>query len=263
MDLQLTGKRALVLGSSKGLGRGAAEALAAEGAHIAINGRSADAVRAAAEEIRQTYSVPVHPLVGDVGVAVDCQRLVDEAAAALGGLDILVTNSGGPAPGTFASTTADQWQQGVENTLLSVMHLARAALPHLRRAGGGRIVNIVSTSVKQPIPGLLLSNALRPGVIGLAKTLADELGPENILVNNVLPGAHDTDRIVELLEKRAAANQTSIDEERDKMTAATPLRRMGQPAELGSLVAFLCSARASFITGTSIPIDGGALRTLL
>ena len=218
MELGLTGKVAIVAASSKGLGRACAEALAREGAKVVINGRRPEELARAAQEIRQVMAVSgaeVHTVAGDITQPEDVQRLFKAALARFGQLDILVTNGGGPSPGKFADLSEADWQAGLDTTLWPTLRLIRAAVPHLQAArerGGGRIINIVSTSVKQPIPGLFLSNALRPAVIGLAKSLSAELAPDGILVNNVCPGSFDTDRIKHVYEARAAGTSLTLEE---------------------------------------------------
>lgn len=263
MDLGIRGKASVVVAASRGLGRACAEALAAEGANVAVAARSVNPLRVLADELARHYGVRTLAVAGDVSSAADCSRIIDEAAAAFGRLDILVTNTGGPRPGTFAALNDADFSAAVDSTLMNVVRLIRAAVPHMRRAGGGRIVNITSISVRQPIDGLLLSNTVRPAVIGLAKTLSVELAGDNILINNVCPGIHRTDRMEELADARAAASGRPREEILAEMTAAIPLRRMGEPSEMAALVAFLASARASFITGATFSCDGGAYRGLM
>ena len=268
MNLGLEGRVALVTAASEGLGRACAESLAREGARVVINGRRPDALAKAASEIRQVMSVKgadVHTVAGDVGSEHDINRMVKATLAKFGQLDILITNGGGPKPGTFATSDDAAWQDALDGTLWPVVRLVRQCLPHLRDAkarGGGRILNIVSTSVKQPIPGLMLSNAVRPAVIGLAKTLAAELAPDGILVNNLCPGSFDTARIRHVYEARAAAQGISVEQAAEAGAKAIPLGRLGQPSELGALAAFLASDRASYITGQTICVDGGMVNTL-
>lgn len=268
MELGLTGKVALVAASSKGLGLACAEALAREGAKVVINGRRPEELARAAQEIRQVMAVSgadVHTITGDVTHPEDIQRLIKAALARFGQLDILVTNGGGPSPGTFASLSENDWQSGLDSTLWPVLRLIRTALPSLQAAkerGGGRIINIVSTSVKQPIPGLFLSNALRPAVIGLAKSLSLELAPDGILVNNVCPGSFDTDRIKHLYEVRAEGTPFTVEQIAEQAAKAIPLGRLGDPRELGHLVAFLASDKATYLTGQTISVDGGIVNSL-
>ena len=269
MHLGLEGKVALVAASSRGLGRACAEALAREGAKVVINGRRPDELARTAQEIRRMTTLPgagVHTVSGDVSHPDDITRLVKAARARFGQLDILVTNGGGPSPGGFTSLSERDWQAGLDSTLWPVIRLIRQALPDLQEAkarGGGRIINIVSTSVKQPIPGLLLSNALRPAVIGLAKSLAAELAPDGILVNNVCPGSFDTERLQHVYEARAKNSPgQSVEQIAAHAVQSIPLGRLGNPAELGSLVAFLASDKATYITGQTISVDGGLVNSL-
>ena len=268
MELGLTGKVALVAASSKGLGRACAEALAREGTKVIISGRRPEELARAAQEIRQVMSVhgaDVHTVTGDLTRPEDIQRLVRAAVARFGHLDILVTNGGGPAPGNFADLSESDWSAGLESTLWPVLRLIRAAIPYLvaaKERGGGRIINIVSTSVKQPIPGLFLSNALRPAVIGLAKSLSFELAPDGILVNNVCPGSFDTDRIKQIYEARAAGTALTPEQVAAEAAKAIPLGRLGDPRELGHLVAFLASDKATYLTGQTISVDGGIVNGL-
>ena len=268
MELGLTGKVAIVAASSQGLGRACAEALAREGARVVLNGRRPEALAQAAQAIRQVMSVKgadVHTVAGDITDPETISRLVKATLARFGQLDILVTNGGGPSPGTFADLTEQDWAAGLDSTLWPVVRLIRAALPHLAAAkerGGGRLINIVSTSVKQPIPGLFLSNALRPAVIGLAKSLSVELAPDGILVNNVCPGSFDTDRIRHVYEARAKGSPYTPEQVAAQAAEAIPLRRLGDPRELGHVVAFLASDKASYLTGQTLSVDGGMVNSL-
>jgi len=205
-------------------------------------------------------------VTADVSRADDVNRLVKATVARFGQLDILVTNAGGPKAGTFDELTEEDWQAGLNSTLWPVIRLIRTSLPYLAAArdrNGGRIINICSTSVKQPIPGLLLSNSIRTAVIGLAKTLSRELASEGILVNNVCPGSFDTDRIASLYERRAEDSGKSVEEVAEEDAKRIPLNRLGHPGELAALVAFLASSRASYITGQTINADGGLVNALL
>ena len=263
MDMGLQGRVAAVAASSAGLGRATAHALAQEGARVALCSRDERRVQAAAKEITRATGAETLPITADVSRAEDARRFVAEAAARWGRLDVLVTNAGGPPPGTVAELGDEEWARALELNLLSTTRLIRAALPHMRANGWGRIINITSTSVKAPIPGLLLSNAVRAAVIGMAKTLATEVAAENILVNNVCPGRLDTDRVRSLDEDRARRAGISTQDARRENEAQIPLGRYGEPRELANLVVFLASEPASYITGTTIQVDGGALRNLL
>lgn len=263
MDLGLQGKVALVTAASKGLGRASALALAQEGARIAIASRHRERLEQAAQEIRQSSGQTVLAFPTDLQQSAEITSLVARTVEAFGGIDILVSNAGGPPAGTFETLSDEQWQAAFELTLLSAVRLIRAVLPSMKQRQGGRIIHIVSSSVKQPIAGLLLSNALRPGVIGLAKTLSVELAPYQITVNNVCPGRMLTDRLRQGASFRAKILQGQTEEEAfQELARDIPLGRPGQPGELGALVAFLASQQAAYITGTTIQIDGGLIQSL-
>lgn len=259
----LEGKIALVAAASKGLGRASAAALARDGARVAITARGSVELQATAESIRHDYGSDVLPIVSDVTRGDDISRAVDATVERFGGLDIVVTNAGGPRSATFDALTEDDWRAAFDLTLLSVVRLAMAAVPHLRRRGGGRIINITSVATKQPVPGLMLSNALRAAVVGFSKTLSNELAADRILVNCVAPGYTRTERVTGLAE--AAARREGIDPEEveRRFVAQVPLRRLGEPREFGEVVAFLASDRASYITGATIQVDGGYIQGIL
>ncbi len=263
MQTGLSGKCAIVCAASKGLGRASALSLAREGARVVMCARTAGTLEASAASIRESTGALVVPIVADVGRAGDIVRLLDEAAAALGGIDILVTNTGGPKSGPFETLSDEDWTTSIESLLLSVVRLCRGVIPHMRRRGGGRILNVTSVSVKQPIDGLALSNALRAAVTGLSKTLANELAADNILVNCVAPGYTRTDRVVELAEAAALREGIAADAVQRRTETQIPLRRLGTPEEFGDVVAFLASDRASYITGTTLQVDGGFVKGLL
>jgi 3-oxoacyl-[acyl-carrier protein] reductase len=263
MDLGLAGRVAAVAASSRGLGRATARALAAEGASVALCGRGADAVKEAAEAIAAESGVRTLAVTADVSSPADCSRFVATAAAELGRLDILVTNTGGPRPGAFEAVAAEDWEAAFRVTLANVVALVQAAVPHMRERRWGRIVNIASLSAKQPIDGLVLSNAFRPAIAGLSKTLANELGKDGILVNTLCPGYTATDRLRELAEARAVKAGTTPAQELAAFAGGVPLGRVAAPEEFAAVAAFLCSERASFVTGAVIPVDGGASRGLL
>lgn len=258
----MKGRAAAVTAASKGLGRACALALAAEGADVAICARGEEALRATEKEL-QSSGVRVHAVTADLDVPGDCRDFVNGAAAAFGRLDVLVPISGGPPAGPFDAHDDETWRTAVEGNLLSFIRLATAAVPHMRRGGWGRIVAVTSISAKQPIDGLITSNVTRAGTTGFMKTLATELASEGITVNSVLPGSHDTDRIRALAADLAGRSGGNPDDILAGMAANIPLRRLGRPEELAALVTFLASEQASFITGASIPVDGGASRGLL
>ncbi len=263
MDLGLKGRAAAVAASSRGLGRAVARALAAEGCAVALCGRDEARIREAAESVARETGARTLPVVADVGVAADCRRFVLEAARAFGRLDILVTNTGGPKPGGFDGVAEADWDAAFRVTLLNVVSLVHAAVPLMKANRWGRIVNITSLSAKQPIDGLVLSNAVRPAVVGLAKTLSNELGRDGILVNNVCPGYTRTDRLDELAQVRAKAAGTTPEQILAGLAQLAPLGRIAEPEEFATVVCFLCSERASYLTGATIPVDGGAARGLL
>ena len=248
MDLGLSGRRAAVAASSRGLGFACAAALAAEGARVALCGRSEENVRAAADRL----GAGAVPLVADVGSAAGARQFVARATEALGGLDILVTNAGGPPPGTFASTEFDSYPAALELNLLSVVAMCQAAVPGMQAQGFGRVVAITSISVRQPIANLILSNTARAGVTGFLKTLAREVAGDGVTVNSVQPGSHATDRLL-------AVYGDAVDEQVTRI----PARMFGRPEDFGRVVAFLCSDHAAFLTGAAIPVDGGEYAGLL
>ncbi|HWP24311.1 MAG TPA: SDR family oxidoreductase [Candidatus Binatia bacterium] len=260
MDLGLKGKVALVAGASQGMGRATALLFAREGAKVAICARGEAALRQAADMIRKETGGEVFPMVADMSKADDIRKFVAQTVAQFGRLDIVVTNAGGPPPGEFMKFNDEDWHQAFSLSFMSAMRLTREAVPHLRNAGGGRVINITSYSVKEPIAGLVLSNAVRSGVIGLAKTLSRELAKDNILVNNVCPGRIDTERARKLNLARAERLKRPVEEIDREMAAEVPLGRYGTAEEVADLIVFLASNRASYLTGTTIQIDGGLVR---
>lgn len=279
MDLGLQDRTALVAGASSGLGRATAIALAREGVRVAICSRSAERIQAAALEVVEAAGVTadrVLPLVCDVTDESAIQAAVDRAVRVFGGLNILVCNAGGPPAGTVDDFNADDWRRALELNLVSTINLTRAALPHLRTAakagndrdgvvagGVARILMITSLSAKQPVAGLYLSNVSRAGVQGFAKSLSEELGPEGITVNTILPGYTRTDRLTELASSLSARREVSTEEVEQGWAAMSALRRIGTEEEFAAAAAFLVSAPAAYITGVALPVDGGAIKSLL
>src|SRR6266699_5427995 len=264
MDLGLQDKVAIVMAASKGLGRACATALAAEGARVTIGARGAQALEETAQEIQRATGSRVLAVPTDVTRAEDVEAIVAATVREFGRIDILVNNAGGPPAGKFESFGDAQWQAAFELNLLSTVRLVRLVVPHMRKTGSGRIITIVSTSVKQPIDGLLLSNDIRSGVVGLAKSLSIELAPDNITINNVCPGRILTNRILEGINvQEQLARGMSVAEAISGQEKDIPLGRLGRPEELGALVAFLASQQAAYITGTTIQVDGGLVRSLL
>lgn len=261
MDLYLNGKTAVVTASSKGLGRAVAEQLAAEGANVLLCSRSEESVKETAEDIRKKYKVKAEGMAVDLSRAEDIQRLVTYADDHFGRVDALVCNSGGPPSGSFLTFDDADWEKAFTGNLMSVVRLIRGFHPMLKERSG-RIVTIASTSVKTPIPGLVLSNTFRTGVLGLMKTLSQELAPDQILLNTVCPGRIMTDRIVELDTAKAERENTTVDEVQQGMIKDIPLGRYGEPHELASIAAYLLSPRNSYMTGSVFYVDGGAVKSL-
>ena len=263
MDLRLQGKRALVAGASRGLGYALAQGLAREGADLMINSRDPEGINAAAQKLAGETKVQVTPLPGDVANPAIPDKLIEGVVAALGGLDLLVTNSGGPPSGKFETFDDETWQYAVNLNLLSHVRLIRAALPYLRQSEAASVLTITSYSVKQPIPNLVLSNSVRAATVGLTKTLALELGSDGIRFNSILPAWTETERVHELMEYRAKANGTSLEEEFSKQTQDSPFGRMGKPEEFANAGVFLLSPAASYITGVMLTVDGGMYKGTL
>ena len=262
MDLGLSGKVALVAASSRGLGRAVAEELGREGARLIICARGEAALRETADAIRAS-GAEVEAVVADVSRPADVARVVEAGVHRFGRIDILVTNGGGPPAGPFESHAADAWHEAVRQTLDSVVELTRAVLPGMKERRWGRIVNVTSIAVKQPVDNLILSNSVRAAVTGFARTLANEVASFGVTVNNVMPGYTRTRRVDELAERNATLHGTSADAQVAVWEEQIPMRRLGQPSEFAAMVAFLASERASYTTGASIPVDGGWIRALL
>lgn len=263
MDLGIRGKVALVSASSKGLGRAIAEELAAEGVDLVMCARGADALRTTADSIRRQSGVKVVEVAADVSVRTGLERITAAAFDNFGRVDILVNNSGGPPSGPFESYTPEMWESAARLLLFSVVGLTTAVLPGMKERRWGRILNVTSIAVKQPIDGLMLSNSLRAAATGFARTLANEVAPFNVTVNNLMPGYTRTDRMEQLA--RAAAERTGapIKDTFAKWEREIPMGRLAEPREFAALAAFLASDRAGYITGSSIAVDGGWIRSLI
>ncbi len=262
MDLGLKDRVAIVAASSQGLGKAVALGLAREGAILAMCARTESTLSAAAEEIRRQTGAGVMARTVDVTDHEQVRRFVAETVAEYGRIDICVANAGGPPSKSFAETSIADWQTATNLNLMSTVYLAKEALPVMQERRWGRFIAITSVSVKQPIDGLILSNSVRSGVSGLIKTLSNEYGPYNVLVNNVCPGYTATARLGSLAQRLADKEGVSPQEIEDRWARQTPLRRIGQPGEFANLVVFLASERASYITGVSIAVDGGLVKGL-
>ena len=257
MDLGLKDCKALIAGASKGLGKACARALADDGARVFICSRNANELKRAAEEFGAVgYST------ADVSRPADVKRVVAEAIAALGGLDCLVTNAGGPPTAPFERAGDADWDIAYQLNLMSAVRLIREALPALKASGRGRIVNLTGYGVKEPLTDLVVSDSVRAGVTVMAKTIASDLAPFGITVNNIAPGPIMTNRLIEILSARAKNLGITLDEQVKRLAEAIPVRRMGKPNEIGDLCAYLCSSQASYLTGQTIVIDGGVNRSI-
>lgn len=262
MDLGLKGRTAVVAASSQGLGRAIAHELAAEGASVAMCARGEARLLKASEEIAAATGARVLPIVADVSKREDVARLAEAALGAFGHVDIVVTNSGGPTPGTFEATTPEAWQAAYEVVLMSAVETIRAFLPSMKSRRFGRVLNVTSITAKQPVENLMLSNALRAAVTGMARSLANEVAPFGITVNNLLPGYTRTERLTELAEVTAARDGSAPADFYARLEREIPAKRLGDPKELAALAAFLASERAAYVTAQSIAVDGGWIRGL-
>ncbi|MDQ0492824.1 SDR family oxidoreductase [Paenibacillus brasilensis] len=262
MNLNLKNKNVLVTASSKGIGRAIAEQFASEDANVMICSRNADLLKETAEDLRGRFDTNIYDKVADLTRKEDIMELVQTAVEAFGGLDIVITNAGGPPGGTFENTDDTLWEQAFNQNLMSVIRLIRCSLSFLKQSNSARIVNIASTSVKQPIDGLILSNTLRAGIAGLTKTLSNELAPYGILINTVAPGRIATDRTLYLDLLKSDALHTSVEEIQAQSKKSIPLGRYGQPDELAKMVVFLCSEANSYTTGQTVIVDGGMVKSI-
>lgn len=262
MNLGLNKKIALVCAASQGLGFAVADELAAEGSSLIICSRGEENLNKAAAAIREKHGVEILAVAGDLSITADVERIVMAGTEKYGRIDILVTNSGGPPAGNFDSLTAESWDQATRILLTSVLDLTRLVLPGMKQRGWGRILNITSIASKQPVDNLMLSNSLRAAVTGFAKSLANEVAANGVTVNNILPGYTRTDRLVELFDFIAEKEGITTDQVVARWESEIPIRRLGEPREFGALATFLVSERASYITGSSIAVDGGWIKSL-
>lgn len=263
MDLGLAGKVAVVAAASKGLGRACAEELAAEGARVLICARGADALQRTRMQIAEKTRADIIAMAADLATTEGIEAVATEALRRFGRVDVLVNNAGGPPSGPFEQHPWEQWEKAIHLNLRATVELTRRLLPGMRERKWGRVINVTSIAVKQPVDGLMLSNSVRAAVTGWARTLANEVARDGITVNNVLPGYTRTDRVEQLNASRAAAEGVPVTEIQRRTEAQIPMRRLGEPREFGAMVAFLASDRASYITAQSIVVDGGWVRALL
>ena len=263
MDTGLQGRAALVGGASKGIGKAAAIGLAREGCRVAICSRSQQNLDAAAADIRASTGYDALTIACDMAQHDDIKRAIAEAVQIFGGLDIVVNNAGGPPTGTFDTLDEDYWRHAIDQNLLSAVRVIREALPHLRRSGAGRIINVTSVSVKTPLDGLMLSNSTRLGVIGMAKTLSREVAAEGITVNNVCPGNIATERLMSLIEERASRQGISLEQAVQVEEGRIPMGVLGEAEDVANLIVFLASAKARYITGTTTQVDGGSTTAVM
>jgi 3-oxoacyl-[acyl-carrier protein] reductase len=260
MDLKLDGKTAIVTGASRGLGFAVAQGLLVEGCWVVINGRDKTRLDSAAETLHSITGGKVFPLAGDVTHPDFPAQLVQIGVETLGSLDLLVTNAGGPPPGQFETFDDPIWQKAIDLSLMSHVRLIRAALPHLKLSNSASVLTITSSSVKQPIPNLVLSNSIRAATVGLTKTLALEIGNAGVRFNSILPGWTLTERVNELMASRAGMHGTSIEEEFARQARESPLGRLATPEEFANAAVFLLSPAASYITGVMLSVDGGMVK---
>ena len=263
MDLGLKDKAALITGASAGLGFAAASALAEEGARVAINSRSMGNLKKAAEKIKKMTGIMPVTIEGDVSIPGEAEKIAARATKEMGSVDILVSNAGGPPAGKFLEVNKEAWLKASDLTLHAAINLTRAVVPGMIEKKWGRIIYITSVAVKQPIENLLISNTLRAGLTGFAKSISIDLGKHGLTVNTVCPGYTETERLVHLAEVESEASGKTIEEIYAGWAASVPAGRLGKPEELGSMVAFLASEKASYVNGTTIQVDGGYIKGLL
>lgn len=262
MDFGLRGKAAIVAAASSGLGKATALELAVEGARVAINARNEELLKNTASEIQSITGSDVLAIAGDVTNEDFVRRLISETKRRFGSVDILVTNAGGPPAGFFDDFSAQQYREAVELNLISTINLCRAAVPHMRERAWGRIVAITSIAAKQPVENLILSNTARAGVLGFMKSLSQQIAADGITANTLCPGFHLTERLKNLSLSIAKKEGISVEDVYARWAESTPMKRIGDPKEFAAVVAFFCSERASYLTGTVIQVDGGAYRAL-
>jgi 3-oxoacyl-[acyl-carrier protein] reductase len=262
METGLKNRVALISGASQGLGKATATAFAAEGAHVAISARNEESLRQLADDLRGRYGVQVHFKAADAHSRVATEQLVSNVHEHFGRIDVCVTNAGGPPAKQFLETTQADWEDAFALNLRSAVDFARAVIPHMRNQHWGRIITISSITVKQPQPQLVLSNAVRAGIMGLVRSLANEFGKDGITVNNVGPGYTATDRLIELAERRSAATGKNVKDVEQTWVDQIPVGRLGKPEEIADAIVWLASERAAFITGQTILVDGGMYQGL-
>ena len=262
MDLGLKGRGVIVAASSEGIGRAAAEAFAREGAQVAMCARTEKTLLEAAQQIRSETGAEIYAQTVDVTDVGAVQKFVEQAAKQFGRVDVCVANAGGPPAKNFLSITTDEWRKAIDQNFMSVVHLAKAAIPYMQRHRWGRIITITSVTVKQPLGDLILSNAVRAGVVGLVKSISNEFGKDGILANNVAPGFTTTERLKELAGTRALAAGVPAEKIYEQWAAETPVKRLAEPKEVADAILWLASERASYITGQTVLVDGGIYRGL-
>ncbi len=262
MDLEITGKVALVCGSSTGLGYAIASRLASEGCKVAMNARNQERLEKSVETVRSETGGNVVGFSADVSSSAECESLITQVTESLGAVDILLCNAGGPLSTSFDDTPPESWQAALDLNLLSTISLCRAAIPSMRKRRWGRVICLTSVAAKEPLPGLILSTTARAGVLGFAKSLSDELASENVTVNVVCPGYMQTERVDDLVAERAVRENRPEDEILSGLVERIPMRRMGKPEELAAAVAFLSSQHAEYITGVALQVDGGYIRSI-